>query len=168
MPRLELQNLIHAPVEVCFDLARDMDFHQRSLEHTGERIVAGVDRGLIDVRQVVTFEAKHFGVRQRFTAQLTEMTPPIYFRDVMIRGAFKRFEHEHIFARSPRGTVMTDKIDFASPFGPIGWVVDRLFMTIYLRRLLQHRADIIKLEAERRVAASDPSASPARSAATND
>jgi hypothetical protein len=43
---------------------------------------------------------------------------------------------------------MTDDVEFRSPLGPIGWVVDYLFMTGYLRRLLEGRCQAIKREAE--------------------
>ena len=29
---------IAAPIERCFDLARDIDFHMQSVAHTGERV----------------------------------------------------------------------------------------------------------------------------------
>ena len=37
MARFRIETPIAAPIEVCFDLARDVDFHTRSLEGTGER-----------------------------------------------------------------------------------------------------------------------------------
>jgi hypothetical protein len=39
-------------------------------------------------------------------------------------------------------------VEFRSPFGPLGWLVDRLFLTGYLRRLLEGRCQAIKREAE--------------------
>lgn len=43
---------------------------------------------------------------------------------------------------------MTDEVVFRSPLGPIGALVDWLFMTSYLRRLLVERGEAIKREAE--------------------
>ena len=63
---------IAAPVERCFDLARDIDFHVRSMAHTGERAVLGRTTGLIGLGESVTLEARHLGVRQRITAKVTE------------------------------------------------------------------------------------------------
>lgn len=138
-----------APASVCFDLARDIDFHVRSLEHTGERVVAGVTTGLIELGESVTWEARHLGVRQRLTSKITALDSPHHFRDTMTQGAFKRFAHDHIFERQGDITVMRDVIDFASPGGPLGWVFDRLFLANYLRKLIADRATVIRLEAER-------------------
>ncbi len=42
MPVIELKTDIAAPIEVCFDLARSIDFHQLSTGKTRERAVSGV------------------------------------------------------------------------------------------------------------------------------
>jgi hypothetical protein len=43
---------------------------------------------------------------------------------------------------------MTDEVQFRSPLGPVGWLMDRVFLTNYLRRLLEGRCLAIKREAE--------------------
>ena len=134
---------IAAPIEVCFDLARDIDFHTRSLGDTGERAVAGRTTGLIGLGESVTWEARHLGLRRRLT-----FDRPTYFRDVMTRGAFRSFAHDHRFEAQGGGTVMTDEVEFRSPLGPLGWLVDALYMTGYLRRLLEGRCEAIRREAE--------------------
>lgn len=139
---------IAAPVEVCFDLARDIDFHTHSLGGTGERAVAGRTTGLIGLGESVTWEARHLGFRRRLTAEVTAFDRPAYFRDVMTRGAFRSFAHDHRFEERGGGTVMTDEVEFRSPLGPLGWLLDRLFMAGYLRRLLAGRSQAIKREAE--------------------
>jgi ligand-binding SRPBCC domain-containing protein len=139
---------IAAPIEVCFDLARDIDFHTRSLGETGERAVAGRTTGLIGLGESVTWEARHLGIRQRLTADVTAFDRPAYFRDVMTRGAFRSFAHDHRFETRGTVTVMTDAVEFRSPLGPLGWLVDRVFLTGYMHRLLEGRCRAIKREAE--------------------
>ena len=148
MARFRIVTEIAAPLEVCFDLARDIDFHTRSLAETGERAVAGRVTGLIGLGESVTWEARHLGVRQRLTAKVVALERPIYFRDVMTAGAFRSFAHDHRFEGRDGGTLMTDEVVFRSPLGPLGWLVDALFMTGYLRRLLKGRCRAIKREAE--------------------
>ena len=148
MAAFRIETMIDAPIEVCFDLARDIDFHTRSLEGTGERAVAGCTTGLIGLGESVTWEARHLGVRQRLTVELTAFDRPTYFRDVMTAGAFRSFAHDHRFEVWDGGAVMTDEVEFRSPLGPLGWLVDYLFLTGYLRRLLVGRCQAIKREAE--------------------
>lgn len=149
MPTITVITHIKAPIKHCFDLARDIDFHVRSLEHTSERAVAGTTTGLIGPDESVTWQAKHFGVTQRLTSRITAFTTPHYFQDTMTAGTFKRFAHDHFFDATPDGTTVRDVIAFASPLGPLGWLVDRLFMARYLRRLITARGQAIRCEAER-------------------
>lgn len=140
MATFRIVTTIAAPIELCFDLARDIDFHTRSLGHTGERAVAGRTSGLIGLGESVTWEARHLGVRQRLTSEITAFDSPTYFRDVMTRGAFQSFAHDHRFEAVSGVTVMTDDLEFRSPLGPLGALVDWVFMTGYLRRLLDRFA----------------------------
>ncbi len=39
---------------------------------------------------------------------------------------------------------MRDVFDFTSPFGPLGWLVNRLLLTKYMRLLLEERNRVIK------------------------
>src|SRR4051794_12470705 len=149
MAKFRIETSIAAPIEVCFDLARDIDFHTRSLIDTGERAMAGRTSGLIGLGESVTWEARHLGVRQRLTVQVTVFERPAYFRDVMTAGAFRSFAHDHRFEARDGGTIMIDDVNFRSPLGPLGRLVDCVFMTRYLRRLLESRGKAIKREAER-------------------
>jgi ligand-binding SRPBCC domain-containing protein len=145
---IELKTRVLAPQKRCFDLARSIDLHVQSTSKTGERAVAGVMSGLIGFDEVVTWEARHFGVRQRFTSKITAFDPPRYFQDSMVRGAFKRFIHDHIFVEEGGSTLVTDRVDFAAPGGPFGRVLDRILLSSYLERFLRERNEIIKRVAE--------------------
>ena len=70
MPVIETETLVAAPIEQVFDLSRSIDFHQESTPGTNERAVAGRASGLIELGETVTWEATHFGVRQRLTLSL--------------------------------------------------------------------------------------------------
>ncbi len=145
---IRLETLIAAPPEVCFDLSRDLDLHTRSMAHTRERAVGGLTSGLIGLDEEVTWEGRHFGVRQRFTSRITAFDRPRHFRDVMVKGAFAAFIHDHRFESEADGTRMIDEVSFAAPGGPFGRIVERLVLRGYLRRLLAARNAVIKAAAE--------------------
>jgi ligand-binding SRPBCC domain-containing protein len=150
MPYIRIVTEIAAPIELCFDLARDIDFHTQSLGHTSERAVAGRTLGLIELGETVTWEGRHFGVRQQFTSKITAFDRPAYFRDKMVAGAFKEFVHDHRFESTNGRTAMIDEVWFRSPVGPLGRLINWLFLTTYMRRLLEGRAEAIKREAEKK------------------
>jgi ligand-binding SRPBCC domain-containing protein len=144
MPTITVETLVSASLERCFDAARDLDLHVSSMSHTAERAVAGRTSGLIELGEHVTWEARHFGVRQRFTSQITAYDRPRYFQDSMTRGAFHSFVHDHYFEVVGEATLMRDVLTFSSPLGPLGAIVDKLVMANYLRRLLAARNASIK------------------------
>lgn len=148
MPVIVLRTTVAAPPSRCFDLARDVDLHQRSTAASHERAVAGVTSGLMKAGDEVTWEATHFGVRQRLTSRITEFEPPNRFVDEMVRGAFRRFRHEHQFLSVPDGTEMVDIFDYTSPLGALGRLADRLFLRRYMTRLLSERNAYLKRVAE--------------------
>ena len=148
MPRIVLQLHVAATPERCFDLSRDIDLHVASLEHTGERAVAGKTSGLIELDEEVTFEGRHFGLRLRHTSRITAFDRPRHFRDEMVRGHFKHFRHDHRFEAIDGGTRITDELDYAAPLGPVGRLVEALFLTRYLRRLLEQRNEVVRRAAE--------------------
>jgi ligand-binding SRPBCC domain-containing protein len=125
---MHITTRIAAPIERCFDLARDIDFHVRSMASTGERAVAGRTTGLIALGESVTWEGTHLLVRQRFTAQVTMLERPLHFRDVMTAGAFRSFVHDHRFEQVGDQTRMHDEVDFRSPYGLLGRAIDLLFI----------------------------------------
>ena len=148
MPRIAVTTVIAAPIETVFDLARSIDAHAASQAQHGEKAVAGRTSGLIEQGEEVTWEAVHFGFRQRFTSRIVAMQRPSYFRDSMLRGAFKRMDHDHFFESTPAGTVMKDVFDYSSPLGGLGQFADWLFLQRYLRRLLEERNQVLKQLAE--------------------
>lgn len=148
MPVIRLETLIHAKIDVVFDLSRSIDLHQVSTAHTEEKVVGGRLSGLIELGESVTWQARHFGIVQRLTSKITAFEKPGYFVDEMVQGAFKSFKHEHLFVSRDQVTVMTDIFNYTSPFGVLGRIADRLFLKKYMERLLIQRNTVIKEYAE--------------------
>lgn len=148
MPIIKLETIISTPIERCFDLARNIDLHSYSTAQTKEKAIAGVTSGLIKEGETVTWEAVHFGVRQRLTSRITKMEFPFYFVDEQVKGAFKSIYHQHIFEQKENDVLMIDIFEYQSPLGILGKMVNKLVLTRYLTRFLRERNQIIKHCAE--------------------
>lgn len=143
--RLELVTLIHAPVELCFDLSRSIDLHVDSRTHSRERAVAGVTSGLIGLNEEVTWEARHLGLPWRVTSRITVFEEPHRFVDEMTEpGPFRFFRHEHVFHSMGGRTRMEDNISFKTRFG----LPADLVAKGYLARLMRIRNGVIRQNAE--------------------
>ncbi|HWB54479.1 MAG TPA: SRPBCC family protein [Tepidisphaeraceae bacterium] len=149
MYTLRVTTAISAPPARCFDLARSIDAHIRSAGSSGEQAVGGRTSGLLEMGEEVTWEGKHFGIRQRLTSRITAFQPPHYFQDRMVRGAFRFLEHDHHFDDGDAGdTIMFDVVRFEAPFGPVGWLAERLLLAGHLKRFLEERGAALKAMAE--------------------
>jgi ligand-binding SRPBCC domain-containing protein len=141
---IELETLIAAPPDRCFDLSRSVELHLDSTAATGERVVAGVASGLLGPGDTVTWEARHLGRRRRLAVQITAYDRPHHFRDEQSAGPFRRLVHDHWFEPVTAGTRMRDRLGFATTLS----LVDRLVVAPHLRRLLAERNVAIKAAAE--------------------
>jgi len=150
MVTIRVVTLIRAPMQRCFDAARDLDLHTKSLAHTNEVAVAGRTSGLIEMGEEVTWRGRHLGVTQHFTSKITAFDPPRHFQDTMQRGAFKSFVHDHYFESTGDVTTMTDLLAFSAPLGILGRIAEKLVLTRYLERLLESRGAAIRDEVEPR------------------
>src|SRR4249919_1374307 len=106
MPTIKLETIINAPADRVFDLARSIDLHIESMSSSRERAVDGVVSGLIRADQTVTWEAVHFGIRQRLTSKITVCDRPRHLQDVMVSGAFAGFVHDHFLEEQDGTTTM--------------------------------------------------------------
>ncbi len=148
MPIIKLETTINADINICFDLSRSIDLHVISTASSNEKAISGTIKGLINMNESITWQATHFGIRQKLTSVITAFDRPFYFRDEQVKGVFKSIIHEHYFENLNGDTVMKDIFKFRSPLGVLGHVVDRLLLTNYLKQLLYTRNMVIKDFAE--------------------
>ena len=149
MPSIFHEVYIDAPINICFDIARDVDIHMETASHTKEKAIAGMTSGRMEKGDEVTWEAIHFGRKQQLTAKIIEMDKPYRFTDAMVKGAFHSFIHTHEFSESGSGTIMKDRFVYRSPLGILGILADKLFLEKYMGRFIVNRAISLKRMAEK-------------------
>ena len=148
MPIIKHNQFVKAPIEICFDLARNVDTHLMTTAKTKEKAVGGVIHGLLKEGDTVIWEATHFGIRQKLTAKVIYMQQPTEFVDILVEGAFKSFTHTHRFVEVKDGTLMIDIFEYKSPFGPLGSIADKLFLYRYMESFIKKRSAELKKLAE--------------------
>ena len=149
MQFIQIETRIAAPPERCFLLSLSIDLHVASTAQTSERAIAGVTHGLIGPRETVTWQGRHFGFMLKHQTLITEYERPHHFQDVMLKGMFKSFVHDHYFKPSGvDGTCMRDELRFTAPLGPVGWLAETLVLRRYMARFLVERNETIRSVAE--------------------
>ncbi|MDQ2770719.1 MAG: hypothetical protein M3Y54_09480 [Bacteroidota bacterium] len=97
MARIELEMLVHAPPTACYALALNVQAHLESTSQTGERLVAGPASSQPALGDVVTWEARHFGIRQRLRVRITAASPPHHFSDELVQGRLSHLAARPLF-----------------------------------------------------------------------
>src|SRR5262249_41677560 len=146
-------------IQRCFDLARSIDFHLYSAASTRERVLDGPSTGLLSFGDEVQWGAWHLGLWFGMRVRITAFQPPTYFQDVMIRGPFRYFRHDHLFEQHGSETEMLDIVKFNSLW-IFSRIVDLYAVDPHLRKFLAVRNQTLKRVAEsdewRRYVADDP------------
>jgi ligand-binding SRPBCC domain-containing protein len=148
MPTIHLTTFISAPVERVFDLARSIDMHKQSMSKHREEAVAGIRFGLIEKNETVTWKAKHLFKTRFLRSEITEMKKPDMFVDEQVKGDFKMMKHVHHFKSCDNGTIMIDLVEFEVPYGSFGKAFSRIYLTGYIKNLIEQRNKAIKEFAE--------------------
>jgi hypothetical protein len=77
MPVIVLRTRVAAPPRRCFDLARDVDLHERSTAASRERAVAGVTSGrLADGFFLRRYMIRLLRARNAYLKRAAESAPP--------------------------------------------------------------------------------------------
>ena len=151
MTEIVVTTRIEAPRELCFDLARDVGAHAESAAFSNERLVApGRLSGLLEAGDLVCFEGRHFGLKQRFCARITHVDRPNVFVDEMVQGLFKWLRHFHEFTGADGATIMIDRLEWKAPLGLLGTIADALFLRRHMEWFVRTKQGELKRIAEGR------------------
>lgn len=148
MPTIHLTTFIAAPADRVFDLSRSIELHKQSMNNHKEEAVAGTRFGLIEKDETVTWRARHLFKNRILRSRISEMKKTDMFIDEQVEGDFKAMRHEHYFKPCDNGTIMIDLLQFESPYGLMGRMFNRVFLTGYIKSLLEKRNATIKEFAE--------------------
>jgi ligand-binding SRPBCC domain-containing protein len=79
----------------------------------------------------------------RWTTEIRSWDPPHRFVDFQLRGPYALWEHTHTFEPVEGGTVLTDQVRYAIPYGPLGALAHVAFVRRDLRRIFDYRRDAV-------------------------
>jgi ligand-binding SRPBCC domain-containing protein len=148
MPVIHLTTFIAAPAKRVFDLSRHIGLHKESMAAYKEEAVAGTRMGLIEKDETVTWKAKHLFKTRLLRVKITQLEKYYLFTDEQVEGDFKMMRHEHHFKPCDNGTILIDLFEFETPYGILGQWLNGLYLTKYMKRLLELRNKMIKEVAE--------------------
>ncbi len=83
------------------------------------------------------------GIPAPWRTRIEAIDPPVRFRDIQLRGPYRRWEHTHTFTPVAGGTRVDDVIEYELPFGPLGELAHGWLVRPELERIFRHRARVV-------------------------
>lgn len=94
------------------------------------------------VGTLIEYRLKLHRMPVRWRTRIETWEPPRRFVDLQIKGPYSLWEHTHTFEQDgPGATVISDRVRYSIPFGPLGELANRLLVRRDLRQIFDYRRD---------------------------
>ncbi len=91
------------------------------------------------VGALIDYRLRVHGIPLSWTTRIEEWEPGAGFVDRQIAGPYRLWHHRHTFRARGDSTIVTDVVDYALPFGPLGELAHRLLVRRDLERIFAYR-----------------------------
>ncbi|MEZ6072152.1 MAG: SRPBCC family protein [Pirellulales bacterium] len=95
------------------------------------------------VGTLIDYRLRLYGVPVRWRTRIEAFDPPTRFVDVQLRGPYRVWRHLHEFSDVDGATLMTDRVEYELPLGPLGELAGALFVRRSLSRIFDFRRDAV-------------------------
>jgi ligand-binding SRPBCC domain-containing protein len=104
------------------------------------RILSNSSSGEMSTGQVITYKVTVLPlITMRWVTEITEVNKPYSFTDIQRSGPYSVWHHLHRFEEIAGGTLLTDEIQYAIPFGWIGRLAHAAFVERELNVIFEFR-----------------------------
>lgn len=91
----------------------------------------------------IDYQLRWMGLPLSWKTEITEYDAPRYFVDEARHSPYSFWRHRHTFRESAEGTVVSDRVEYDLPFGPLGKLAHKLAVSGQLRRIFEYRQKAI-------------------------
>lgn len=96
--------------------------------------------GKIYAGQIITYKiALSPRIPASWVTEITHVKEGEYFIDEQRYGPYSMWHHEHRFTAVDGGVLVSDKVIYKVPLGPIGEIVDRVYIRKQLKGIFEYR-----------------------------
>jgi len=92
---------------------------------------------------MLAYRLRWLGIPYTWKTLIDEWTPDAGFSDYQARGPYILWRHLHRFEPAGSGTLMTDRVTYRLPFGPLGMLTHSLIVRRQLREIFDYRMEKI-------------------------
>lgn len=83
------------------------------------------------------------GIPLTWESLISRYEENVLFVDEQLRGPYRRWVHQHDFREVPGGVEVSDRVEYALPFGPLGDVAHALFVRRQLGAIFDYRKRVM-------------------------
>ena len=87
----------------------------------------------------IDYQIRWLGLPLNWKTVITEYEPPFFFVDRQKSGPYAYWHHRHDFKPTEYGALVSDKVDYALPLGPLGSLAHRLAVGRQLEEIFDYR-----------------------------
>ncbi|MDQ6665161.1 MAG: SRPBCC family protein [Acidobacteriota bacterium] len=91
----------------------------------------------------ITYRIAWLGFPISWKTIITEYDPPRLFIDEQAQGPYVLWRHRHDFQETDGGTIISDRVDYILPLGPLGRLAHCLVVKRQLREIFRFRQQAI-------------------------
>lgn len=98
-------------------------------------------KGKVEMRKgaEIDYTIRWLGFPIRWKTLIREYQPPFVFVDEQAKGPYSLWRHRHTFTATEKGVLVGDHVDYALPFGPLGWLTHALIVRRQLEGVFRFR-----------------------------
>jgi len=114
-------------------------------EHMGFKIlyISGGDKAYAG--QLIRYKVSILpGIKVHWVTEITQVKEPFHFIDEQRFGPYALWHHQHHFKEVPGGVEMTDEVNYAIGWGPLGWLAHVLFVGREVNSIFEHRYAVLE------------------------
>ncbi len=91
----------------------------------------------------IRYVIRWLGLPMNWRTLIAEYEPPFHFVDIQLKGPYRLWEHRHEFRPSDEGTIVTDTVRYALPFGPLGRIAHAALVRRQLNGIFRFRRQVL-------------------------
>lgn len=149
MPTVHFEILLPRTLDEVWDFHMDVIANLPRLSPPEQQVrILSADVPLHAGSKLIVAARGPMGITLRWVGVIVEVAPPhdqpngraARFVDEMESGPFAAWRHEHLMEQVDAGTTrLLDRISYALPLGPLGWIADSFLVRSQLNAMFAHR-----------------------------
>jgi ligand-binding SRPBCC domain-containing protein len=132
----EAWDFFSSPLKLAKITPKEMDFVVTS-EYTAEtKMYPGM---------IITYKISPvLAIKMNWMSEITRVKEGEYFVDEQRFGPYALWHHEHHFKTIKGGVLMSDILNYAIPYGPIGRLANTIFVGKQVKKIFSYREKAIR------------------------